>query len=68
MTGTFLISRQLIAQGISYAEYREKIDQLIGEGKTTGTKQTQALVDFTKLNVQRMNRLDKRRPCFQSWQ
>lgn len=45
--------------GDSYSEYRNKIDILLAEGKVTGEKQSEALVEFTKLNIQRMNRLDK---------
>lgn len=43
----------------SYKEYRNLIDQLLSEGKTTGANQTEKNIAYTKLNVQRMNRLDK---------
>ncbi len=46
--------------GISYTEYRDQISQLVKEGKTSGTNQSEALVDYTKLNAQRMNRWDKK--------
>ncbi|HRD39328.1 MAG TPA: thioredoxin family protein [Bacteroidia bacterium] len=42
-----------------YPEYRQLVDELISQGKTTGNNQEQMLIDFTKLNVQRMNRIDK---------
>lgn len=45
--------------GDNYQLYRNKIDSLLAEGKVTGERQSDALVEFTKLNVQRMNRLDK---------
>jgi hypothetical protein len=45
--------------GENYSDYRIKIDSLLAEGKVTGEKQSEALVEFTKLNNQRMNRLDK---------
>lgn len=45
--------------GDNYRSYRDKIDSLLADGKVTGEKQSEALVEFTKLNIQRMNRLDK---------
>jgi thioredoxin-like negative regulator of GroEL len=45
--------------GDNYRSYRNKINSLLAEGKVTGKKQSEALVEFTKLNIQRMNRLDK---------
>ncbi len=44
---------------LTYNEYRELVNQLIAIGKTTGNDQSEKLVEFTKLNIQRMNRLDK---------
>lgn len=44
---------------LSYTDYRALVDQLVAEGKTTGNNQSEKLVEFTKLNIQRMNRLDK---------
>jgi thioredoxin-like negative regulator of GroEL len=46
-------------KGIGYKEYRKKIDNLLAEGKVTGEKQSEILLEFTKLNIQRMNRIDK---------
>lgn len=48
-----------IAQGLLYGEYRALIDQLVLQGKTTGLEQSQMYVGYTKLNQQRMRRLDK---------
>ncbi|MDV4116281.1 thioredoxin family protein [Elizabethkingia anophelis] len=45
--------------GLSYQEYREQVDNLVSENKTTGNNQSSELVSFTKLNAQRMNRIDK---------
>ena len=44
---------------MSYSAYRNLIDALLSEGKTTGTTQSESAVAITKLNVQRMRRLDK---------
>lgn len=43
----------------SYTEYKEMVLQLIKEGKSTGLNQNDSLANFTKLNNQRMKRLDK---------
>ena len=40
-----------------YAEYIKLIDDLLGEGKTTGTNQSEAMFNYGKLNRQRMKRL-----------
>lgn len=43
----------------SYTEYKEMVLQLINEGKSTGNSQNENLYNYTKLNNQRMKRLDK---------
>lgn len=54
---------QLVQQGISsamsYLEYRDLVNTLSAEGKSTGLEQTDTLTDFTNLNNRRMRRLDK---------
>lgn len=45
--------------GITYAQYRAVIDNLLLNNQTTGPNQSEDLVDYTKMNVQRMHRLDK---------
>lgn len=45
--------------GISYVAYRELIDQLLLEKKTTGEDDSEAMLHYTKMNVQRMSRVDK---------
>jgi len=44
---------------MDYQTYRELIDALMAEGKTTGNHQSAAMEHYTKMNVQRMRRLDK---------
>ena len=53
------ITEQLLGQAFNYAEYRAYIDELMAAGKTTGTNQEEKLVEYAKLNIARMNRLDK---------
>ncbi|ULQ55693.1 thioredoxin family protein [Flavihumibacter rivuli] len=42
-----------------YPGYRQLVDQLMQEGKTTGTNQEPWLVDYARLNIQRMSRWEK---------
>ncbi len=55
--------KKLIIEGVSnalsYSEYRLLMDQLVLRSGTTGLEQTQMYMDYTKLNQQRMKRLDK---------
>lgn len=44
---------------MSYAEYKELIDRLVSEGKTTGPVQSEAKAGFTRLNRQRIRRVEK---------
>lgn len=46
-------------QGIDYLTYRALVDQLLLEGKTTGPDNSEAMLHYSKMNVQRMNRVDK---------
>ncbi|MDX1617798.1 MAG: thioredoxin family protein, partial [Balneolaceae bacterium] len=50
---------EIIENAMSYEEYRQLIDDLLEEGKTTGEKQSEGRTRYTRMNVQRMNRLDK---------
>jgi hypothetical protein len=49
----------IIKSGMNYATYRAHIQSLLTENKTTGSKQTPELVEFTQLNEQRMHRNEK---------
>ena len=53
------ISRTLLDESFTYETYRKFVDYLLAKGKSTGTEQTPERYEYTKLNVQRMNRLDK---------
>lgn len=54
-----IVDQHHLESGLSYPMYRKLIDDLLAEGKTTGTTQSEGAVAITKLNVQRMRRLDK---------
>lgn len=51
--------REYIEKALTFANYERLIDDLLAEGKTTGTDQSEARVGFTRLNRQRMKRLEK---------
>jgi len=54
-----LIYREIWESGITYTSFRTMIDELVAEGKTTGTDQSPSMIDYTALNAQRMKRIDK---------
>lgn len=54
-------TQQLIekATRYTYPEYRKLLVDLMAANKTTGPNQNADLLEYSKLNLQRMNRLDK---------
>ncbi len=54
-----MFTKEFIEKAYIYQEYRNFTDKLLAEGKTTGLEQTPELTEYTRLNVQRMNRWDK---------
>lgn len=48
-----------LEHAIPYPEYRKMIDALMGQNKTTGENYSEDYLNYTKLNIQRMKRLDK---------
>jgi hypothetical protein len=54
-----ILNEKLLASAFSYTAYRQHIDQLLAEGKTTGADQSASMIDYTRMNVQRMKRIDK---------
>jgi len=57
---TATITRGTIENAYNYQEYRELIDNLLEQNKTTGENHSESMLHYTKMNVHRMNRLDKR--------
>jgi hypothetical protein len=55
----YTIIEKSLANSFSYQEYRNQVTLMSDEGKTTGHEQTEALVNYTKLNESRLHRLDK---------
>ncbi|TVQ01680.1 MAG: thioredoxin family protein [Balneolaceae bacterium] len=54
------ITRNIIENAYTYQEYRNLIDNLLKEGKTTGENHSESMLHYTKMSVHRMKRLDKR--------
>lgn len=48
------------SKGLDYTSYRSLIKSLLAENKTTGTNHSEAMIAYTKMNDQRMNRWDKK--------
>ncbi|MCB9261947.1 MAG: thioredoxin family protein [Flavobacteriales bacterium] len=46
-------------KSFSYTEYRQMMDDLLAEGKTTGGNQDDYMIEYTKLNQKRMQRIEK---------
>ncbi|MEJ5994179.1 thioredoxin family protein [Pedobacter sp. Du54] len=46
-------------EALTYAKYRELVDDLLAVGKTTGPDHSEELLHYTKMNVQRMKRVEK---------
>ena len=46
-------------KAISYSAYREGIGDLLAEGKTTGENHSEAMLDYTRMNLKRMKRIDR---------
>jgi len=54
------LEKSIIDLAYTYETYRELIDQEFSENKTTGTDHSEAMLNYTKLNISRMNRLDRK--------
>jgi len=48
-----------LEKSLSYQKYKELVDDLLVEGKSTGRDQTDDLLNYSKLGKARMKRLDK---------
>lgn len=53
------ITHEHLAKAITYTQYRELIDMLLAENKTTGTNHSEDMVEYTRLNMHRMLRMEK---------
>lgn len=56
---TKCLIKNSLKKGVSYSTYRTLIKGLLIEGKSTGKEQSEDLLNYSKLNDARMDRLDK---------
>lgn len=54
-----LLQRSL-SESMPYSTYYELMEKLVEAGKTTGPNQSESMVHYTKMNLQRMKRLGKK--------
>ena len=55
----YKFSKEFLKKSLSYDEYIRLTDRLLSEGKTTGENQEPEMIEYTKLNAQRMRRIYK---------
>ena len=53
------VTRDVIDGAMSYEEFRLLTNRLLLVNKTTGSNHSEAMLTYTRMNVHRMNRLDK---------
>jgi hypothetical protein len=51
--------KEKISEALSFLAYFEKIENLLAGNKTSGTNHSEAMVQYTQMNMQRMKRLMK---------
>lgn len=54
-----VITPELIQNAMSYAQYRELLDALMAEEKTTGLDQSESKLNYARLNDKRMRKWEK---------
>jgi hypothetical protein len=54
-----ILSTELINKALDYKTYKELIEGLLKEGKSTGPNQSAELLQYSELNLHRMNRVEK---------
>jgi hypothetical protein len=54
-----MITQDYLDRSMDYGQYRKLVQDLAAQGKTTGVNQSEAYIHYTKLNAQRMQRLEK---------
>lgn len=58
-TDTILINPEILSKCYSYQEYRNLIEDLLNKEKTTGENHSEEMLHYSKMNLHRMDRLDK---------
>ncbi len=53
------ISKDILNNALTYSSYRELVSGLYAQQKTTSDDNGEAMLEYTKINIARMNRLDR---------
>jgi hypothetical protein len=53
------VTPKVIDQGFTYSQFVEFTEQLVRGNRTTGSNQSEAYLDYTRMSLQRMRRWDK---------
>ncbi|HLX65600.1 MAG TPA: thioredoxin family protein, partial [Puia sp.] len=60
MAGTErIVEQSYLQKSITYDAYKQLVEDLLAAGKATGPQQSEAMVHYSQLNVQRMHRVEK---------
>lgn len=54
------ITHEVIEKAYDYAQFSALTEQLFAEGKTTNDDNSEGMLDYTKLNISRTRRIDKK--------
>ena len=54
-----ILEKKHLQKAMDYESYRNLIDELLLQGKTTGPKQSEQLTEYATMNVARMKTIDK---------
>jgi pantothenate kinase-related protein Tda10 len=54
-----VLAVERLNRAYSYATYRQLLDELMAQNRTTGPTQNDQIIQYARLNIQRMQRLDK---------
>ncbi|MEX1062397.1 MAG: thioredoxin family protein [Balneolaceae bacterium] len=58
-TDTNLINPDILSKGYTYSEYRDLLEELLTRQKTTGENHSEEMLHYSRMNLLRMDRLDK---------
>lgn len=59
MTSSTPITPELLRKAMSYEDYSKLLEEEMAQNRTTGPDQNEWLIEYARLNLVRMNRLDK---------
>ncbi|MBS1518994.1 MAG: thioredoxin family protein [Bacteroidetes bacterium] len=54
-----IITKELTENAFTYDEYKDLVNKLVAENKTSGNNQSEKYIYFTKLNIERVKRIEK---------